>query len=91
MKKVYAIENLCCANCAAKIEEKLKSLPEVEELTLTFATKKLAVTAKNPDKLIPKMTEIAQSVEDGVICWLTTAAICTICPIGAKNSSKVQK
>ena len=67
MKKVYAIENLCCANCAAKIEEKLKSLPEVEELTLTFATKKLAVTAKNPDKLIPKMTEIAQSVEDGVI------------------------
>ena len=67
MKKIYAIENLCCANCAAKIEEKLKALPEVEDLTLTFATKKLAVTAKNPDKLLPKLTEIAQSVEDGVI------------------------
>ena len=67
VKKVYAIENLCCANCAAKIEEKLKQLPEVEDLTLTFATKKLAVTAKNPDKLLPKLTEIAQSVEDGVI------------------------
>ena len=67
MKKIYTIENLCCANCAAKIEEKLKQLPEVEELTLTFATKKLAVTAKNPDKLLPKLTEIAQSVEDGVI------------------------
>ena len=67
MKKIYTIENLCCANCAAKIEEKLKQLPEVEELTLTFATKKLAVTAKNPDKLLPKLTKIAQSVEDGVI------------------------
>ena len=66
MKKVYAIENLCCANCAAKIEEKLKALPEVEDLTLTFATKKLAVTAKNPDKLLPKLTEIARSVEDGI-------------------------
>ena len=67
MKKIYAIENLCCANCAAKIEEKLKRLPEVEELTLTFATQKLAVTAKNPDKLLPKLTEIAQTVEDGVL------------------------
>ena len=67
MKKIYAIENLCCANCAAKIEEKLKALPEVEDLTLAFATKKLYVTAKNPDKLLPKLTEISQSVEDGVI------------------------
>ena len=66
MKKVYSIENLCCANCAAKIEEKLKALPEVEDLTLTFATMKLSVTAKNPDKLLPKLTQIAQSVEDGV-------------------------
>ena len=66
MKKVYSIEHLCCANCAAKIEEKLKALPEVEDLTLTFATMKLAVTAKNPDKLLPAMTEIARTVEDGV-------------------------
>ena len=66
MKKVYSIEQLCCANCASKIEEKLKALPEVEDLTLTFATKKLSVTAKNPDKLLPKMTEIARTVEDSV-------------------------
>ena len=66
MKKVYSIEHLCCANCAAKIEEKLKALPEVEELTLTFATKKLSVTAKNPDKLLPKLTEIARTVEEEV-------------------------
>lgn len=66
MKKAYAIEHLCCANCAAKIEEKLKALPEVEELTLTFATKKLSVTAKNPDKLLPKLTEIARTVEEEV-------------------------
>lgn len=66
MKKVYSIEHLCCANCAAKIEEKLKTLPEVEDLTLTFATRKLSVTAKNPDKLLPKLTEIARTVEEDV-------------------------
>ena len=66
MKKVYSIEHLCCANCAAKIEEKLKALPEVEDLTLTFATKKLTVTAKNPDKLLPKLTGIARTVEEDV-------------------------
>ena len=66
MKKVYSIEHLCCANCAAKIEEKLKALPEVEDLTLTFATKKLTVTARNPDKLLPKLTEIARAVEEDV-------------------------
>lgn len=66
MKKVYSIEHLCCANCAAKIEEKLKALPEVEELTLTFATKKLSVTAKNPDRLLRKLTEIARTVEEEV-------------------------
>ena len=66
MKTVYSIANLCCANCAAKIEEKLKALPEVEDLTLTFATKKLSVTAKNPDKLLPKLTEIARTVEEDV-------------------------
>ena len=78
MKKVYSIEHLCCANCAAKIEEKLKQLPEVEELTLTFATRQLAVTAKNPDKLLPKLTEIARTVEEDV----------TFVPIGEQHDNE---
>ena len=38
-KKVYIIENLDCANCAAKIEAKFNALPEVEEAVITFATR----------------------------------------------------
>ena len=63
IRKVYIIENLDCANCAAKIEAKFNALPEVEEATITFATRQLRLTAENPDGLIDKLTEIARTVE----------------------------
>ena len=65
-QKVYILENLGCANCAAKMEAKFNALPEVEEATITFATKQLRLTAENPDDLIEKLTEIARTVEGEV-------------------------
>ena len=62
-KKVYMIENLDCANCAAKIEAKINAMPEVEEAVITFATRQLRVTAENPDSLVEKMQQIARTVE----------------------------
>ena len=43
-KIIYIIDNLCCANCGAKMERKINELPQVQEATLTFATKQIAVT-----------------------------------------------
>ncbi|WP_243423372.1 cation transporter, partial [Intestinimonas butyriciproducens] len=40
-RKTYLIDGLDCANCAAKIERKINQLEEVQEATLTFATKQL--------------------------------------------------
>ena len=37
-RKVYILENLDCANCAAKIERKLSKLPELSDVSVTFAT-----------------------------------------------------
>ncbi len=65
-RKVYIIENLDCANCAAKIEAKINALPEVQEATITFATRPLRITAADPDALLTKLTELAQSVEPEV-------------------------
>ena len=65
-QKVYEIENLCCANCAAKIEAKINELPEVESAVIVFPTKQLRLTAENPDSLIEQITAIAQSVEPDV-------------------------
>ena len=65
-QKVYILENLDCANCAAKIEAKFNALPEVEEATITFATRQLRLKASDPDSLIEKLTGIARTVESEV-------------------------
>ena len=64
-KKVYIIDNLDCANCAAKIEAKFNAHPEVQEAIITFSTKQLRLTAQDPDALIPELTAIARTVEHG--------------------------
>ena len=66
MKKVYLVENLDCAHCAAKIEEKIARLPEIQEVSLVFATKQLRITAEDPDALLPEILKIAKSVEHDV-------------------------
>ena len=65
-KTVYILENLDCANCAAKIEKLINDLPEVQEATITFATRQLRVTAEDPDSLIHKMQETARKIESEV-------------------------
>ena len=67
VNKVYTIENVDCANCAAKIEALINKMPDVEEATITFSTKQLRVTAENPDELIPQMTALANKIENNVI------------------------
>ena len=64
IQKTYTVENLDCSNCAAKIEAKMNALPEVEKATIIFATRQLRLTAKNPDALLPKLTEIGRTVEE---------------------------
>ena len=68
-KKVYIIDNLDCANCAAKIEQKLNACPGVEEATITFSTRQLRLTAEDPDALIPRLQEIARTVESDAVIY----------------------
>ena len=66
-KKIYIMENLGCANCAAKMEAKFNAHPGVETAVITFATKQLQLTAEHPDALIPELERIARTVEDGIV------------------------
>ena len=65
-QKTYILENLGCANCAAKMERKIQALPEVEGATLTYATKKLVVASDHQEHLISKIQEICSSIESEV-------------------------
>ena len=62
-EKIYIIENLGCANCAAKMESKIRALPQVEDASITFATRQLRVKADDPDALLPEMTAIVTGIE----------------------------
>ena len=47
MKKRYTIEELCCANCAAKMEEAIRKLDGVNSATINFLTQKLTLDAED--------------------------------------------
>ena len=66
-QKVYILENLGCANCAAKMERKIKELPEVEDAVITFATKQLKVASNHQEDLLPVLQEICASIESEVV------------------------
>lgn len=66
-KEIFILENLGCANCAAKMEGKINELPEVHTATITFTTKQLRVTGENPKQLLPKFQEICSSIESEVV------------------------
>ena len=66
-KYVYEMENLHCAHCAAKMEEKINGLSEVESATITFTTKKLQVISASGRDLKDLLEDTCNSIEDGVI------------------------
>ena len=79
--RTYTLEGLDCANCAAKIEAKLKTMDGVDDVSITFATKQLKLSAKNPDALIPQIQVLINSMEDGV----------TVVPKDAPQSAEPEK
>ena len=63
VKRVYTLQSVGCAHCAAKMEQRISELEGVEDCVLVFETKQLRVTGENPDALLPKIREICSSIE----------------------------
>ena len=66
MKRTYEFENLGCAHCAGKMEEKIGKLPEVESVNLSFPMKKMYVETSSED-LLPVIQKICTDIEPDVI------------------------
>ena len=64
--KIYMLENLGCAHCAAKMEEKIGEINGIEQVSITFATKQLRITAEEPDKYLEEIRKICTSIESQV-------------------------
>ena len=63
---IYILENLGCAHCAAKMEEKINALPGVDSAAIVYATKQLRLSAKHPEQLLPEIQRICASIESQV-------------------------
>lgn len=62
----YDIKNLSCANCAAKIENKIRNLTEVSEINIDFINNKLNITSSaNNRELLRQINHIANKIEPG--------------------------
>lgn len=58
MKKKFKLEDLDCANCAAKMEEAIKKLPGVNDAVVSFMTQKMTIDAEDE-----RFEEIMQEVK----------------------------
>ena len=73
MKKVYSIEGIDCANCAAKIEDKINKIKEIEEANLNFMMEKLSIefkvsTDEEAEEVMQQVRKIVKKMEpDAVI------------------------
>lgn len=66
MKKVFKLIDLDCANCAAKMENGIKELDEVQDATVSFMTQKMTIVADDSvdfDKLMKKIVKLCRKIE----------------------------
>ena len=65
MKKRYLIEDLCCANCAAKIEEQIRKLEGVNSASVNFLTQKLTLDADDArmESVLDEAERIIKKIE----------------------------
>ena len=65
LKKRYMIEELCCANCAAKMEDGIRKLEGVNSANINFLTQKLTLDADEGrlDSILDEAGRIIKKIE----------------------------
>ncbi|MBQ8005334.1 MAG: cation transporter [Clostridia bacterium] len=65
MKKSFRIEDLCCANCAAKLENAISKVEGVEKVSLNFIAEKLTIEADVDkfDTIMQECVKLAKLIE----------------------------
>lgn len=69
MEQTYVLKNLCCANCAAKISDRVSKLEGIETADFTLATQQFKVTGVINDVSVlgQQIQDICDVVEKGVV------------------------
>ena len=59
MKKKFKLQDLDCANCAAKMEDAIKKIPGVNDANVSFMMQKMTIDAED-DKVDAIMEEVVR-------------------------------
>jgi Cd2+/Zn2+-exporting ATPase len=66
-RKTYVLEGLCCPNCAAEIDKKVKRLPKVKQVSVDFPNTRLTVEFEGDESvLFESITGIARNVDEDI-------------------------
>lgn len=65
MKKKYELTDLCCANCALKIEEGIRKIPGVNDVSVSYITSKMILDAEDEhyDEVFEKAVRVVKKIE----------------------------
>lgn len=65
MKKKFELEDLDCANCAAKMEEGIKKIEGVNDATVSFLQQKLTIDADDAkfDDIMKEVVKVCAKIE----------------------------
>lgn len=65
MKKVFKMQDLDCANCAAKMEAAINKISGVQKATMNFMTQKLTIEAEEAgfDRILEEAQKAVAKVD----------------------------
>ncbi|MDE7267083.1 MAG: cation transporter [Lachnospiraceae bacterium] len=65
MKKKFKLEDLDCANCAAKMEEAIKKIDGVSDASVSFLAQKMTIEAADDkfDAIMEEVKSVCAKVE----------------------------
>lgn len=65
MKKKFKLEDLDCANCAAKMEEAIKKIDGVNDASVNFMSQKMKIDADDDrfDAIMDEVEDVIKKVE----------------------------
>ena len=65
MEKIFILDGLDCANCAAMIEEAVSKLDGVENISVSFMTQRMTFEIENEEKL-KEIKDLIKKIESDV-------------------------
>lgn len=72
MKQKFKLQDLDCANCAAKMEEAIKKIQGVSDANVSFMTQKMTIEAEDGrfDEIMQEVVAVCKKVEPDCVIQL---------------------